>query len=140
MSTVAGDAIFNLPSARVYVCVSCYVHRGGDFLTFLRHEGPNLKPKMLVKMTENIAAGMEYLESRKCIHRSVGCCNKTPLRSNKSHETYQNYKYWGERILTERNISVQWFAERENMFVSFTVECLLQEYEWRQLQAFMRCN
>ncbi|XP_055363163.1 tyrosine-protein kinase Fes/Fps isoform X2 [Betta splendens] len=48
---------------------------GGDFLTFLRHEGPNLKPKTLVKMTENIAAGMEYLESKKCIHRDLAARN-----------------------------------------------------------------
>uniref|UniRef100_A0A3P8T695 Tyrosine-protein kinase n=1 Tax=Amphiprion percula TaxID=161767 RepID=A0A3P8T695_AMPPE len=40
----------------------------GDFLSFLRHEGHSLKPKMLVKMTENVASGMEYLESKKCIH------------------------------------------------------------------------
>ncbi|KAL7406459.1 hypothetical protein ABVT39_019875 [Epinephelus coioides] len=45
--------------------------QGGDFLTFLRHESHNLRPKMLVKMTENVAAGMEFLESKKCIHRLV---------------------------------------------------------------------
>ncbi|KAM9861075.1 tyrosine-protein kinase Fes/Fps [Aulostomus maculatus] len=48
---------------------------GGDFLSFLRHEGPSLTPKMLVKMTENVAAGMEYLETRKCIHRDLAARN-----------------------------------------------------------------
>uniref|UniRef100_A0A3Q1HAY3 Tyrosine-protein kinase n=1 Tax=Anabas testudineus TaxID=64144 RepID=A0A3Q1HAY3_ANATE len=48
---------------------------GGDFLSFLRHEGPNLKPKTLIKMTENVAAGMEYLESKKCIHRDLAARN-----------------------------------------------------------------
>ncbi|XP_022061629.1 tyrosine-protein kinase Fes/Fps isoform X1 [Acanthochromis polyacanthus] len=49
--------------------------QGGDFLSFLRHEGHNLKPKMLVKMTENVASGMEYLESKKCIHRDLAARN-----------------------------------------------------------------
>ncbi|KAM7424034.1 hypothetical protein PAMA_000412 [Pampus argenteus] len=49
--------------------------QGGDFLSFLRHEGQSLKPKMLVKMTENIAAGMEYLEKKKCIHRDLAARN-----------------------------------------------------------------
>lgn len=53
------------------VCVCCYTFQGGDFLSFLRSEGHSLTPKMLVKMTENVASGMEYLESKKCIHRSV---------------------------------------------------------------------
>jgi len=42
---------------------------GGDFLSFLRSEGPHLRVKDLIKMTENAAAGMEYLESKHCIHR-----------------------------------------------------------------------
>ncbi|TKS70095.1 Tyrosine-protein kinase [Collichthys lucidus] len=49
--------------------------QGGDFLSFLRHEGPSLKPKLLVKMTENVASGMEYLESKKCIHRDLAARN-----------------------------------------------------------------
>ncbi|XP_037337352.2 tyrosine-protein kinase Fes/Fps [Pungitius pungitius] len=48
---------------------------GGDFLSFLRHEGNSLKPKMLVKMTENVASGMEFLESKKCIHRDLAARN-----------------------------------------------------------------
>lgn len=47
----------------------CNLGTGGDFLTFLRSEGPHLRMKELVKMTENAAAGMEYLESKHCIHR-----------------------------------------------------------------------
>ncbi|XP_068587046.1 tyrosine-protein kinase Fes/Fps isoform X2 [Cebidichthys violaceus] len=49
--------------------------QGGDFLSFLRHEGHSLKPKMLVKMTENVASGMEFLESKKCIHRDLAARN-----------------------------------------------------------------
>lgn len=49
--------------------------QGGDFLSFLRTEGPSLIPKMLVKMTENVASGMEYLESKKCIHRDLAARN-----------------------------------------------------------------
>lgn len=37
----------------------------------MRNEGHSLATKVLVKMTENVAAGMEYLESKKCIHRLV---------------------------------------------------------------------
>ncbi|MEE6503411.1 hypothetical protein FKM82_004821 [Ascaphus truei] len=43
--------------------------QGGDFLTFLRNEGNKPKVKELIKMTENAAAGMDYLESKHCIHR-----------------------------------------------------------------------
>uniref|UniRef100_A0A671UQV7 Tyrosine-protein kinase n=1 Tax=Sparus aurata TaxID=8175 RepID=A0A671UQV7_SPAAU len=49
--------------------------RGGDFLTYLRNESHSLTPKMLVKMTENVASGMEYLESKKCIHRDLAARN-----------------------------------------------------------------
>ncbi|KAM8876392.1 tyrosine-protein kinase Fes/Fps isoform 1-T1 [Synchiropus picturatus] len=49
--------------------------QGGDFLSFLRQDGDRLKPKQLVKMTENVAAGMEYLEKKKCIHRDLAARN-----------------------------------------------------------------
>ncbi|XP_019742529.1 tyrosine-protein kinase Fes/Fps [Hippocampus comes] len=49
--------------------------KGGDFLSFLRLDGPSLSHKMLIRMTENVAAGMEYLERRKCIHRDLAARN-----------------------------------------------------------------
>ncbi|XP_017691665.1 PREDICTED: tyrosine-protein kinase Fes/Fps isoform X2 [Lepidothrix coronata] len=49
--------------------------QGGDFLSFLRSEGPHLRVKELVRMTENAAAGMEYLESKHCIHRDLAARN-----------------------------------------------------------------
>ncbi|XP_057702429.1 tyrosine-protein kinase Fes/Fps isoform X1 [Corythoichthys intestinalis] len=49
--------------------------KGGDLLSFLRQDGPNQTPKMLVRMAENVAAGMEYLERRKCIHRDLAARN-----------------------------------------------------------------
>uniref|UniRef100_A0A8C5I6R9 Tyrosine-protein kinase n=1 Tax=Gouania willdenowi TaxID=441366 RepID=A0A8C5I6R9_GOUWI len=49
--------------------------KGGDFLSFLRNEHHRLKPKMLVKMMENVASGMEYLESKNCIHRDLAARN-----------------------------------------------------------------
>ncbi|NXA05057.1 FES kinase, partial [Sapayoa aenigma] len=49
--------------------------QGGDFLSFLRSEGPRLRVKELIKMTENAAAGMEYLESKHCIHRDLAARN-----------------------------------------------------------------
>uniref|UniRef100_A0A8B9KSK4 non-specific protein-tyrosine kinase n=1 Tax=Astyanax mexicanus TaxID=7994 RepID=A0A8B9KSK4_ASTMX len=49
--------------------------QGGDFLSFLRTEGHNLRPNMLIKMAENVASGMEYLESKKCIHRDLAARN-----------------------------------------------------------------
>uniref|UniRef100_A0A8C5TX47 Tyrosine-protein kinase n=1 Tax=Malurus cyaneus samueli TaxID=2593467 RepID=A0A8C5TX47_9PASS len=49
--------------------------QGGDFLTFLRSEGPHLRVKELLKMMENAAAGMEYLESKHCIHRDLAARN-----------------------------------------------------------------
>uniref|UniRef100_A0A3Q3IND1 Tyrosine-protein kinase n=1 Tax=Monopterus albus TaxID=43700 RepID=A0A3Q3IND1_MONAL len=56
--------------------------QGGDFLSFLRHEGHSLKPKMLIKMTENVAAGMMYLESKKCIHRDLAARNCLVAENN----------------------------------------------------------
>ncbi|KAM6979602.1 tyrosine-protein kinase Fes/Fps [Aplochiton taeniatus] len=49
--------------------------QGGDFLSFLRTEGKSLRPSMLTKMAENVASGMEYLESKKCIHRDLAARN-----------------------------------------------------------------
>ncbi|KAG8440602.1 hypothetical protein GDO86_006378 [Hymenochirus boettgeri] len=49
--------------------------QGGDFLTFLRNEGTRLKVKDLIRMTENAAAGMEYLECKHCIHRDLAARN-----------------------------------------------------------------
>lgn len=49
--------------------------QGGDFLSFLRLEGHNLQPNMLIKMAENVASGMEYLENKKCIHRDLAARN-----------------------------------------------------------------
>ena len=56
-------------SVCVCVCVCVCVLAGGDFLSFLRSESHSLKAKVLLKMAQNVASGMEYLESKKCIHR-----------------------------------------------------------------------
>uniref|UniRef100_A0A670JUI7 Tyrosine-protein kinase n=1 Tax=Podarcis muralis TaxID=64176 RepID=A0A670JUI7_PODMU len=49
--------------------------QGGDFLSFLRNEGAQLRVKDLLKMMENAAAGMEYLASKHCIHRDLAARN-----------------------------------------------------------------
>ncbi|KAJ6662794.1 hypothetical protein lerEdw1_010998 [Lerista edwardsae] len=49
--------------------------QGGDFLTFLRNEGAQLRVKELLKMTEDAAAGMAYLASKRCIHRDLAARN-----------------------------------------------------------------
>ncbi|KAJ8412961.1 hypothetical protein AAFF_G00105430 [Aldrovandia affinis] len=49
--------------------------QGGDFLSFLRSKSHRLKSKMLLKMAENVASGMEYLETKKCIHRDLAARN-----------------------------------------------------------------
>uniref|UniRef100_UPI0037E9905B tyrosine-protein kinase Fes/Fps n=1 Tax=Semicossyphus pulcher TaxID=241346 RepID=UPI0037E9905B len=56
--------------------------QGGDFLSFLRRESHSLKAKVLVKMTENVASGMEYLESKKCIHRDLAARNCLVAENN----------------------------------------------------------
>lgn len=55
---------------------------------------------MMVKMTENVAAGMEYLESKKCIHRLVQLFVEQEISSNKlkifsplTKNTHFTYKY-----------------------------------------------
>ncbi|GCB81813.1 hypothetical protein scyTo_0022236, partial [Scyliorhinus torazame] len=52
-----------------------FLKSGGDFLTFLRNEANNLSTKDLIKMAENAAAGMAYLESKHCIHRDLAARN-----------------------------------------------------------------
>ncbi|XP_069758528.1 tyrosine-protein kinase Fes/Fps isoform X2 [Narcine bancroftii] len=49
--------------------------QGGDFLSFLRNEANCLSTKDLIKMAENAAAGMAYLESKHCIHRDLAARN-----------------------------------------------------------------
>ncbi|XP_034045290.1 tyrosine-protein kinase Fes/Fps isoform X2 [Thalassophryne amazonica] len=49
--------------------------QGGDFLSSLRADGYSITPKMLIRMSENIASGMAYLESKKCIHRDLAARN-----------------------------------------------------------------
>ncbi|XP_041647502.1 tyrosine-protein kinase Fes/Fps [Cheilinus undulatus] len=56
--------------------------QGGDFLSFLRRDSHSLKTKVLVKMTENVASGMEYLESKKCIHRDLAARNCLVAENN----------------------------------------------------------
>uniref|UniRef100_H3CV78 Tyrosine-protein kinase n=1 Tax=Tetraodon nigroviridis TaxID=99883 RepID=H3CV78_TETNG len=58
------------------------IQEGGDFLTFLRNQGRDLKPKALVKMAENVASGMAYLESKKCIHRDLAARNCLVAENN----------------------------------------------------------
>ena len=61
------------PKQPIYIVMELV--QGGDFLSFLRSEGPHLKMKELIKMMENAAAGMEYLESKHCIHRDLAARN-----------------------------------------------------------------
>lgn len=67
--TSGGEA---LSRARSLPSRTSHQHRplpGGDFLTFLRTEGARLRVKTLLQMVGDAAAGMEYLESKCCIHR-----------------------------------------------------------------------
>ena len=42
---------------------------GGSLLSFLRKHGSHHTIKTLVKICEDVAAGMTYLASMNCIHR-----------------------------------------------------------------------
>lgn len=88
------------------MCVCLYTFQGGDFLSFLRTEGHSLIPKMLVKMTENVASGMEYLESKKCIHRLV----------RRSRRFYLIFSSATCKSVTSANQILQC-----SLFISFTV-------------------
>ena len=48
---------------------------GGSLLTFLRRHGGRESQKTLVRMCADASAGMEYLESVKCIHRDLAARN-----------------------------------------------------------------
>ncbi|CAL8351203.1 unnamed protein product [Merluccius merluccius] len=49
--------------------------QGGDFLSFVRAADQSLTAQMMVNMAADIAAGMQYLESKKCIHRDLAARN-----------------------------------------------------------------
>ncbi|XP_030829013.1 tyrosine-protein kinase Fer isoform X3 [Strongylocentrotus purpuratus] len=48
---------------------------GGDLLSFLRTDQNELSTKQRVKMGEDAASGMAYLESKQCIHRDLAARN-----------------------------------------------------------------
>ena len=48
---------------------------GGSFLDFLRKKGNQKTKKKLAIMVTDASAGMEYLESMKCIHRDLAARN-----------------------------------------------------------------
>lgn len=48
---------------------------GGSLLTFLRNNATNLTERKLMRMCQDVAAGMRYLESRNCIHRDLAARN-----------------------------------------------------------------
>nr|XP_054751830.1 tyrosine-protein kinase Fer-like isoform X5 [Lytechinus pictus] len=48
---------------------------GGDLLSFLRNDQNELSTKQRVKMGEDAASGMAYLESKQCIHRDLAARN-----------------------------------------------------------------
>ena len=48
---------------------------GGSLLNFLRQKNNHLTVKQLLCMCNDVAAGMEYLESRNCIHRDLAVRN-----------------------------------------------------------------
>ncbi|XP_071499164.1 tyrosine-protein kinase Fer-like [Diadema antillarum] len=48
---------------------------GGDLLSFLRNDQNDLTTKQRVKMGEDAASGMAYLESKQCIHRDLAARN-----------------------------------------------------------------
>ena len=67
---------------------------GGSLLSFLRKHGGKSSAKMLVGLCADAAAGMEYLESVKCIHRDLAARNclvgsenvvKVQLKTFESH-------------------------------------------------------
>uniref|UniRef100_A0ACB8E4J7 Uncharacterized protein n=2 Tax=Sphaerodactylus townsendi TaxID=933632 RepID=A0ACB8E4J7_9SAUR len=56
--------------------------QGGDFLSFLRNEGPQLKVRELLQMMQNAALGMKYLASKGCIHRDLAARNCLVTENN----------------------------------------------------------
>ena len=48
---------------------------GGNFRDHLRGYGAKLDKKKLIKFSIDAAAGMEYLQSKNCIHRDVAARN-----------------------------------------------------------------
>ncbi|XP_071941841.1 tyrosine-protein kinase Fer-like isoform X2 [Antedon mediterranea] len=48
---------------------------GGDLLSYLRSDKNDLNQKVMLRMGENAAAGMAYLEQKNCIHRDLAARN-----------------------------------------------------------------
>uniref|UniRef100_A0A674NEU9 Tyrosine-protein kinase n=1 Tax=Takifugu rubripes TaxID=31033 RepID=A0A674NEU9_TAKRU len=101
--------------------------QGGDFLSFLRLKGHNLKPKNLVEMAQNVASGMEYLETKKCIHRDLAARNCLVAENNSvkisdfgMSRQHDDGVYMAEGGL--RQIPVKWTAPEALNYGRYTTE------------------
>ncbi|TNM91170.1 hypothetical protein fugu_003459 [Takifugu bimaculatus] len=101
--------------------------QGGDFLSFLRLKGHNLKPKNLVEMAQNVASGMEYLETKKCIHRDLAARNCLVADNNSvkisdfgMSRQHDDGVYMAEGGL--RQIPVKWTAPEALNYGRYTTE------------------
>ncbi|XP_070535873.1 tyrosine-protein kinase Fer-like isoform X1 [Ptychodera flava] len=118
---------------------------GGDFLTFLRNKGGGLSVPQLVRMSENAAAGMAYLASKKCIHRDLAARNclvgdndvvKISDFGMSRQEDDGIYMVSGGM----KQIPIKWTAPEAMNYGEYTIECDIWSYGILMWEIFSRGN
>ncbi|XP_052130468.1 tyrosine-protein kinase Fer [Frankliniella occidentalis] len=104
---------------------------GGSLLVFLRNHSAMLTEKQLVAMCRDVAAGMEYLESKNCIHRDLAARNCLV-----GHENIVKISDFGmsreeeEYIVSDgmKQIPIKWTAPEALNFGKYTSLCDVWSY------------
>ncbi|XP_046392076.1 tyrosine-protein kinase Fer isoform X3 [Ischnura elegans] len=104
---------------------------GGSLLTYLRNHAAFLPLKQLLQMCRDVAAGMQYLESKNCIHRDLAARNCLV-----GHENIVKISDFGmsreeeEYIVSDgmKQIPIKWTAPEALHFGKYTSLCDVWSY------------
>nr|XP_006818515.1 PREDICTED: tyrosine-protein kinase Fer-like [Saccoglossus kowalevskii] len=118
---------------------------GGDFLNFLRNQGGSMSIPQLVRMSENAAAGMAYLSSKKCIHRDlaarnclVGDNNIVKISDFGMSRQEEDGLYMVSGGM--KQIPIKWTAPEAMNYGEYTIECDVWSYGILLWEIFSRGN
>ncbi|XP_033105749.1 tyrosine-protein kinase Fer-like isoform X2 [Anneissia japonica] len=106
---------------------------GGDLLSYLRSDKNDLNQKVMLRMGENAAAGMAYLEQKNCIHRDLAArnclvgdksCVKISDFGMSREEEDGVYSVGGSM----RQIPIKWTAPEAMNYGTYTSACDVWSY------------